>query len=105
MRYFTAIDVSLRFVSICVVDEAGAVQYEAKVPAEVDLIVAALRRFSADVRQVGLETGTLTQYLTYGLQKAGFEVICLEARQTAATPWRPCATKQTAMMPVAWRRS
>jgi hypothetical protein len=28
MKYFTGIDVSLRSVSICVVDEAGAVQYE-----------------------------------------------------------------------------
>ena len=27
----------------------------------------------------------MTQYLTYGLQAAGFEVICLEARQVAAT--------------------
>jgi len=84
MKYFTGIDVSLRFVSICVVDEAGVVQYEGKVPAEVDLIVVALRRFSAEIKQVGLEAGTLTQYLTYGLQKAGLEVICLEARQTAA---------------------
>ena len=31
MKYFTGIDVSLRFVSICVVDEAGVVQYEEKV--------------------------------------------------------------------------
>ena len=85
MKYFTGIDVSLRSVSICVVDEVGGLQYEAKVPAEVELIVAALRRFNAEIKQVGLETGTLTQYLTYGLQKAGFEVICLEARQTAAT--------------------
>ena len=85
MKYFTGIDVLLRFVSICVVDEAGAVQFEGKVPAEVDLIVASLRRVSLEIKQVGLEAGTLTQYLTYGLQKAGFEVICLEARQTAAT--------------------
>ena len=71
--------------SICIVDEAGAVQYEGKIPAEVELIVANLRRISLGIKQVGLEAGTLTQYLTYGLQKAGFEVICLEARQTAAT--------------------
>jgi hypothetical protein len=66
MKYFTGIDVSLRSVSICVVDEAGAVQYEGKVPAEVDLIVAALQRCKAEIKQVGLEAGTLTQYLTYG---------------------------------------
>ena len=33
---------------------------------------------------MGLEAGTLTQYLTYGLQAAGFEVICMEARQVKA---------------------
>jgi len=85
MKYFTGIDVSLRSVSICVVDEAGAVLSETKVAAEVDLIVDCLRRCSVEIKQVGFEAGTLTQYLTYGLQAAGFEVICLEARQVAAT--------------------
>ncbi len=85
MKYFTGIDVSLRSVSICVVDEAGAVRYEAKVAAEIDVIVATLRRFSGEIRQVGFEAGTLTQYLTYGLSQAGFEVICMEARQVAAS--------------------
>jgi transposase len=85
MKYFTGIDVSLRFVSICVVDEAGVVRYEEKVAGEVDVIVASLRRFSGEIKQVGFEAGALTQYLTYGLRAAGFEVICLEARQVAAT--------------------
>ncbi len=52
MKYFTGIDVSLRSVSICVVDESGEVRHEAKVSAEVDVIVATLRRFSAEIRQV-----------------------------------------------------
>jgi len=85
MKYFTGIDVSLRSVSICVVDEAGAVQYEAKVAAEIDVIVATLHRFSDEIRQVGFEAGALTQYLTYGLTEAGYEVICMEARQVAAS--------------------
>ena len=49
------------------------------------MIVAALRRFSVEIRQVGFEAGALTQYLTYGLSEAGFEVICMEARQVAAS--------------------
>jgi transposase len=85
MTYYTGIDVSLRSVSICVVDEAGAIKLEAKVAAEVDVIVATLRRFSSEIRSVGFEAGTLTQYLTYGLRDAGFEVICMEARQVSAT--------------------
>ncbi len=85
MKYFTGIDVSLRSVSICVVDEAGAVLYETRVAADVDVIIECLHRFRPAIKQVGFEAGTLTQYLTYGLQAAGFEVICLEARHVAAT--------------------
>ena len=73
MKLYTALDVSLRSVAICVVDEHGEVRYEAKVEADVDRIVARLRSFSADIEIVGFEAGTLTQYLTYGLQAAGFE--------------------------------
>ena len=85
MKYFTGIDVSLRSVSICVVDASGELQYEAKVAAELDVIVATLRRFGGEIKQVGFEAGALTQYLTYGLSQAGFEVICMEARQVAAS--------------------
>ena len=85
MAYYTGIDVSLRSVSICVVDDKGEVCFEAKVEAEIDAIVDRLRRFSSEVKSVGFEAGTLTQYLTYGLQAAGFEVICLEARQVSVT--------------------
>ena len=85
MTYYTGIDVSLRTVSICVVDDKGEVRHEAKVPAQIEDIVDCLRRFSPEVRSVGFEAGTLTQYLTYGLQAAGFEVICLEARQVSVT--------------------
>src|SRR6478672_2371221 len=85
MTYYTGIDVSPRSVSICVVDDKGEVCLEAKVAAEIDAIVERLRRFSSDVKSVGFEAGTLTQYLTYGLQAAGFEVICLEARQVSVT--------------------
>ena len=38
MNYYTALDVSLRSVSICIVDYEGTIQFEAKVPAEVEEI-------------------------------------------------------------------
>src|SRR6478609_2305606 len=86
MTYYTGIDVSLRSVSICIVNDRGEVCLETKVEAEIDAIVDRLRRFSSEVKSVDFEAGTLTQYLTYGLQAAGFEVICLEARQVSVTP-------------------
>ena len=84
MAYHTALDVSLRSVAICVVDDDGAVQFEGKATSEVGDIVACLKRFDPAIESVGFEAGTLTQYLTYGLQAARYEVICLEARQVSA---------------------
>ena len=85
MTYFTGIDVSLRSVSICIVDDKGQLCREAKLDAQVDVIARWLHDFSAEVTSVGIEAGALSQYLTYGLQAAGFEVICLEARQVKNT--------------------
>jgi len=84
MTYYTGLDVSLRSVSVCIIDDTGSVCHETKVAAEVDQVVACLRAFSQDIASVGFEAGALTQYLTYGLQAAGFEVVCMEARQVAA---------------------
>lgn len=84
MTYYTALDVSLRSVNICVIDEEGTIQLEAKVDSEVDDIVTCLRSFEGEITAIGLEAGVLTQYLTYGLQAAGFEVVCMEARQVSA---------------------
>ena len=53
-------------------------------PSEVEDIVTFLRKLKFEISAVGLEAGTLTQYLTYGLQAAGYEVVCMEARQAKA---------------------
>ena len=77
-------DVSLRTVNLCVVDQDGHLITETKVPSEVVDLVAWLDGRGLDGLLLGLEAGTLTQYLTYGLQAAGFNVVCLEARQVKA---------------------
>jgi transposase len=84
MTYYAGLDVSLRTVNICVVDEQGNLIAETKVASDVQEIIAYLDALDLDAPSVGLEAGTLTQYLTYGLQSAGFEVICMEARQVKA---------------------
>jgi transposase len=84
MTYFAGLDVSLRSTNICVVDEQGELIAEGKTDAEVIDIVAFLDALDVNITKVGLEAGTLTQYLTYGLQFAGYEVICMEARQVKA---------------------
>jgi len=53
---------------------------EKSLASEVDDIVTCLRGFGADIAAVGLEAGTLTQWLTYGLREAGFRAVVMEAR-------------------------
>lgn len=84
MTYYTALDVSLRTVSLCIIDDSGTIQYETKILSDIDSIVNCLHSFSTEIQSVGFEAGALTQYLTYGLQEAGYDVICMEARQVSA---------------------
>ena len=81
MTYYAGLDVSLRSTHICVIDDEGVLLAEGKTDSEVADIIAFLDEFNVEITEVGLETGTLTQYLTYGLQFAGYEVICMAARQ------------------------
>lgn len=82
--FYAALDVSLRSVAVCIIDDEGKVRFERSVPSDVPDLVRCLNAFGEPVHQVGLEAGTLTQHLTYGLREAGFEVVCMEARQVAA---------------------
>jgi len=84
MNYYAALDVSLRSVNICVIDEQGKICAETKLDSEVEDIVTYLNDLDLNIVSVGLEAGTLTQYLTYGLQAAGYEAVCMEARQVKA---------------------
>jgi len=81
MTYYAGFDVSLRTVNICIIDEQGEFVTETKLASDVQDIVSYLDELDLDIESLALEAGTLTQYLTYGLQSAGFEVICMEARQ------------------------
>jgi len=84
MTYYAALDVSLRSVHICVINEVGDILSEDKLASEVEDIIAYLKGQDVQIISVGLEAGTLTQYLTYGLQSAGYDVVCMEARQVKA---------------------
>ena len=90
MTYYAGIDVSLRSVNICVVDDGGKLVAETKLPSDVQEIVAYLDELEYSINIVGLEAGTLAQYLTYGLQRlATTSTDCVEKRDP-----RQNATKQ-----------
>jgi transposase len=82
--FYAALDVSLRSIAICIIDHEGKVRLERSIPSEIPDLVRCLQEFGEPIHQVGLEAGTLTQHLTYGLVAAGFDVVCMEARQVNA---------------------
>lgn len=84
MTYYAGLDVSLRSTHICVIDDEGELLAEGKTDSEVADIIAFFDELDVEITEVGLEAGTLTQYLTYGLQFAGYEIACMEARQVKA---------------------
>jgi transposase len=81
--FYSALDVSLRSV-VCIIDQDGRVRFERSVPSDVPDLIRCLEAFGEPIHQVGLEAGTLTQHLTYGLTEAGYDVVCMEARQVNA---------------------
>mgnify|MGYP001157325122 CR=1 FL=1 len=59
MTYYVALDVSLRSVAVCVIDDQGIYHFE---------------------------IGMLTQYLHDGLAAAGFQSVCLESHHVNDAP-------------------
>ncbi len=80
MTYYAALDVGLHNTAVCIVDGDGDIVLERSIASEVDDLVACLRGFDGEIEAVGLEAGTLTQWLTYGFRDAGYRVVVMEAR-------------------------
>jgi hypothetical protein len=77
------IDVSLRDRSVCVLDAAGKIVREAKVPSEPEARVRVFAELEWPGVRIGLEAGPLAQWRHAGLA-AGHEVVRLETRHVKA---------------------
>ena len=82
--FYAALDVSLRTVAVCIIDQDGKVRFERSVRSGVPDLIRCLQEFGQPIHQVGFEAGALTQPITYALVEAGYDVVCMEARQVAA---------------------
>jgi transposase len=80
MTHFVGLDVSVKETAVCVVDQAGQVVAEHKVPTEPDDIIVLLTSIGIEYERVGLEAGPLSQWLVNGLGAAELPVICVETR-------------------------
>src|SRR3954453_8791427 len=84
MGHYPGIDGSLEQSSVCVVDGAGRIVREAKVPSEPEALVRFFGQLGVVVARIGLEAGPLSQWLHRGLTEAGFGAVLLETRQVKA---------------------
>lgn len=84
MDYYAGLDVSLRSVAICVIDAGGRAVFERSVACEIEDIRQCLAHIPACALRIGFEAGAMSQHLFFGLQAAGFDVVCMEARQVNA---------------------
>jgi transposase len=70
--------------AVCIVDDTGKLMCDQKVPTEPDDIVALLISVGDDYGRVGIEAGSLSQWLGTGLTAAGLPVVCVETRHRMA---------------------
>jgi transposase len=84
MEHYAAIDVSLEWSSVCVVDAAGQIVREAKVRSEREALVAFFAESGLSFARIGLEAGPLSQWLYAGLIATGLPAILIETRHVKA---------------------
>src|SRR6202022_1638683 len=84
MAHFVGLDVSVREASVGLVDHAGKVVLEQKVPPRPSHIIALLTSLGATYGRIGIEAGPLSQWLVNALTVAELPVICVETRHMKA---------------------
>src|SRR4051794_29328485 len=84
VKHFAGLDVSLEETVICVVDEAGGIVREARLPSEPEALVAFFRGLGLVMDRIGLEACSLAAWLHEGLTAAGLPAVCLETRRAKA---------------------
>jgi transposase len=84
MEHFAALDVSIKETGVGVIDSAGRVVREVKVPTESDAILAILTDEAFSIKRIGLQAGPLSKWLYSELAEAGLPMICVETRHMRA---------------------
>ena len=80
MSQYVGLDVSVKEVSICVVNTEGAVLARGTVPTDPDLIAAFIAEHAPDADRIVHESGIMAIWLTRELTKLGLPIICIDAR-------------------------
>ncbi len=80
MSHYVGLDVSLKSVSICVVDAQGTILARGETASDPDRIAAFVHEHASDLERVVHESGILAIWLTRELEKRGLPIIRIDAR-------------------------
>lgn len=81
MTQDAGLDVPMKAVSVCIVDEAGLIVARGRVPTEPAAIAEFLAKKSGALVRVVHESGVLSTWLHRGLEGQGLPVVCADVRQ------------------------
>lgn len=81
MMYYVGLDVSMKETAVCIVDSEGNVVHESFQPSEPESIAKCLRKSKFNIVKVGLESGSITRWLTLGLRDESINAIAIDARR------------------------
>jgi transposase len=81
MEYYAGLDVSLKEISICVVDANGKTVSRGVSPADPEGVAGWFHTRSLSPRRIVHESGQLSIWLQRGLQRLELPAICIDARQ------------------------
>src|SRR3974377_1797796 len=84
MDHFAGLDVSVKEMSFCILEEAGRIVKEVKVASEPLAFLKVLGNPTYHFKRIGLEAGPLSQWLFSALAEAELPVICVETRHMQA---------------------
>ncbi|NEK25275.1 transposase, partial [Sulfitobacter sp. JBTF-M27] len=80
MTHYVGLDVSVKSVSICVVDAAGSVLARGDTTSDPDEITAFIAKHAPAPDRIVHESGILAIWLTRELEKRGLPITCIDAR-------------------------
>ena len=77
MRHYIGLDVSMKAISVCIMEEGGKVVLEKDIAACPKAVLVIIKEYRSDCL-VGLEAGSTSSWLYHELEKEGLSVVCLE---------------------------
>jgi len=81
MKYYAGLDISMEATAICIVDQEGQVIHETMTASNPELIATYLKNTELEIDRVGLESGSITRWLTLALRNEGINAIAIDARK------------------------